>query len=226
MAHVDIEYWSDPLCIWAYVAQPKLERVLDEWGREVRVTYHVVPVFGSVVQRFRDGKWAAAGPRGRAETTKRVAKNHGFDVSGACWVEDCPTTSWAAGAALKAVFAMEAAGQIPPGRGAKYQLQMRRRFFDENQNVARRAVQLELAEALEIPRGPLAQRLDDGSALAALFEDHERRQRVGIQGSPTYVFDGGRAMLYGNFSEDVLHATVSELVRGLHPEAIAPGTKC
>ncbi len=226
MDHIDFDYWSDPLCIWAYVAQPKLEHVLDAWGEQVHVSYHVVPVFGSVVQRFRDGKWAKAGPEGRAETTRRVAAEHGFEVSGACWLGDCPASSWAAGVALEGVFAMEAAGEIEAGKGAAYQLAMRRRFFEDNENVARRRVQLELAEALSVPRAGLESRLDDGSALAALFEDHDRRQRMGIQGSPTFVFDGGRAMLYGNFSEDVLSATVAELVRGLHPDTIHPGTRC
>lgn len=40
-------YWSDPLCIWALVAQKKLDRVLAELGEHVHVEYRVVPVFGS-----------------------------------------------------------------------------------------------------------------------------------------------------------------------------------
>lgn len=35
----------------------------------------------------------------------------------------------------------------------------------------------------------------------------------------TVVFDGGRAMLYGNVSEGVLRATVAELVAGVEPGA-------
>jgi len=210
------EYWSDPLCIWAFVAQSKLEHVLDRWERCIDVRYHVVPIFGSVVGRLRDGVWAKQGVEGRAETTRRVAAAQGReDVSGAIWLDDCPASSWPPCVALKAVFAMESVEEIAPGSGAAYQLAMRERFFIENKNVARRSEQLTLAEALELPRASLERRLDDGSAAAALWEDHERRESMRIQGSPTYVFEGGRAMLYGNFPVHVLTATVAELVAGL-----------
>ena len=78
-------------------------------------------------------------------------------------------------------------------------------------------MQLEVAEGLGLPRGPIEQRLDDGSALAAVCEDHAEKERLRIQGSPTYVFDGGRAMLYGNFDYGILRSTVEELVRGAGP---------
>ena len=54
-------YWSDPLCIWAYVAQDKLDSILQEWGDRLDVEYRVVPVFGSVPWRFSEGTWAAKG---------------------------------------------------------------------------------------------------------------------------------------------------------------------
>ena len=47
-ARLKFSYWSDPLCIWALVAQQKLERVLTELGEHVRVDYRVIPVFGSL----------------------------------------------------------------------------------------------------------------------------------------------------------------------------------
>ena len=76
---------------------------------------------------------------------------------------------------------------------------------------------LEAAEALELPRADLEQRLDDGTALAALWEDHNERESLKIQGSPTYLFDGGRARLYGGFGYGILHATVDQLVHGHCP---------
>ena len=60
-------------------------------------------------------------------------------------------------------------------------------------------------------------RLDDGSALAAVCEDHAEKERLRLQGSPTYVFDGGRAVLYGNFDYAILQSTIEELVRGIDP---------
>lgn len=220
MKRVAFEYWSDPLCVWAFVAQTKLDQILDEAGDKLEVRYHIVPVFGSIPWRFSAGPWADQGVEGRIEATRRIAENNGrHDVSGECWAKDCPSSSWSSGAASKAVFGAENDGEIAPGRGAEFLLQLRERFFVDRLNIARRDVQLQVAERLEIPRASVERRLDDGSALAALWEDERRKQELKIQGSPTYVFDGGRAMLYGNFSFGILHATVEELVGGLSPGA-------
>lgn len=211
-------YWTDPLCIWALVAQDKLNRLLGEWGACLDVEYHVVPVFGSLPWRFSKGPWASGGVPARVAATRKVAEQHGWtNVSGEVWAKAMPASSWAPGAAIKAVFDLERQGLVPPGAGADYQWRMRLRFFVDERNVAQRGEQLALAEELGLPRGPIEDRLDDGSALAALWEDHQERETQKIQGSPTYVFDGGRAQLYGNFAWGVLHATVEELLRGLEP---------
>lgn len=213
---IEFSYWSDPLCIWALVAQTKLERILEELGSHLTVDYRIVPVFGSVPWRFKEGPWAKDGVDGRVAITKRIAEQAGRkDVSGACWRTCTPASTWSPSSAIKAVFAMEAEGVAAAGAGARYQLALRERFFVAEENIARRGVQLAVAEALAVPRAPLEQRLDDGSALAAVWEDYSEKERLRIQGSPTYVFDGGRAMLYGNFDYGMLHSTVQELVRGM-----------
>jgi predicted DsbA family dithiol-disulfide isomerase len=209
-------YWSDPLCIWAFVAQSKLDRILEAHGDRLEVAYRIVPVFGSVPQRFAQGPWAKEGVQGRVAATARIAREHGHpEVSGEIWLSDPPSSSWAAGAALKAVFTLEAKERLPQGTAAEYQWQMRRRFFVDNRNVARRHEQLALAEALSVPRAELEALLDDGSALSALWEDYADKETLRIQGSPTYVFEGGRAQLYGNFAFGILSATVDELLRGM-----------
>ncbi len=215
-------HFSDPLCIWAFVANDKLQQLLREVGERLEVDYRVVPVFGSVPWRFARGPWAGAGIEGRVRATAEIAAQHGHpEVSGACWSGDCPASSWAAGAAVKAVCALEREGTVPSGTGGRYHHALRHKFFVDNVNVARRAAQLELAEALGVPRAGIERQLDDGSALAALWEDQLETERLKLQGSPTYVFDGGRAMLYGNFTYGVLHATVEELLHGLRPEGSA-----
>lgn len=208
-------YWSDPLCIWAMVAQPKLDRILGELGAHVRVDYRIVPVFGSVPWRFAQGPWAKDGVEGRVAATRRIAEQGGCpEVSGECWRKVTPASSWAPAAAIKAVFALEERGEEA---GPAYQRALRERFFLGEANIALRSVQLEVAETQGLPRAPIEARLDDGSALAAVCEDHAEKERLRLQGSPTYVFDGGRAMLYGNFDYGILRATIEELVRGAGP---------
>lgn len=213
---LSFEYWSDPLCIWAYVAQPRLDRVLAHHGDSLDVRYHIVPVFGSLPWRFREGPWSAGGVAGRVAATARVAAQFGHDgITGAVWRDDCPASSWAPGIAIKSVFALEARGDAPEGSGAAYQWALRRAFFEDNRNVARRSVQFEVAEALSVSRSAIEALRDDGTGLALLWEDDQRRTETRIQGSPTYVFDGGRARLYGNFKERVLRSTIDELLDDL-----------
>ena len=214
-------YWSDPLCIWAFVAEQKLERVLGELGEHVRVDYRIIPVFGSVPSRFAAGPWAKEGVEGRVLATRKIAEQGGrSDVSGECWRKAMPSSSWAPASAIKAVFGLE--GGRGEQVGPTYQRALRERFFVGEVNIALRSVQLEVAEEMGLPRGPIEARLDDGSALAAVCEDHAEKERLHLQGSPTYVFDGGRAMLYGNFGYGILRSTVEELVRGID----AGGSAC
>jgi predicted DsbA family dithiol-disulfide isomerase len=217
MSKLSFGHWTDPLCIWAFVAQDQLERLLAELAHRLTVDYRVVPVFGSVPWRFTQGGWASGGVDGRARATAEIAAAHGHpEVDGSCWRNDCPASSWAPAAAIKAVAALEREGVVEPGATGQYQHALRRRFFVDCRNIARRAVQLETAEALGLSRADIERRLDDGSALALLCEDLEEKERRKLQGSPTYVFDQGRAMLYGNVTYGVLHATVEELLREVH----------
>lgn len=211
---LSIDYWSDPLCIWAYVAEDKLHRLEDRFGDQITLRWRVVPVFGDIQARFSSGVWAG-GPEGKAALTVRVARQQGHDeVTGRVWIDDTPTSSWAPAAAFEAVRALESHGALPTGTSSGWLRHLRYAFFVQDRNIARREVQRACAEEHGLPWEAVERRLDDGSALAAVWSSHEERQRLGIQGSPTWVFDGGRAVLYGNVHEGVLQATVDQLLRG------------
>ena len=179
MNKVEIAYWSDPLCIWAFVARDKLAKVREDFGDKVQINLHIVPVFGSIPQRFRDGSWSKAGVEGRIAAMQRIAREHaGLEICCQVWRDDPPSSSWTPSAAFKAVQMMVAAGQAPEGAEGAYLERMREWFFLENRNVARRSVQLALAESLDIPRAPLEEVRDNGEAFAALWEDHQERERL------------------------------------------------
>lgn len=213
---IRFSYWSDPLCVWAYVAQGKLDRLLAGHPHTLDVSYRVVPVFGSVRWRFEQGPWASEGVEGRVRKTAEIARRFDHpEVSGECWRVAGQTSSWSPGAAIKAVSLAQEAGVCAPQSTASYQRALRQTFFVDGLNIGLREVQLAVAEQCGIARAGIEAALDDGRALAALWEDHQERETLGIQGSPTYVFDDGRAILYGNVSERVINATVDELLGGM-----------
>lgn len=215
-----IAYWSDPLCVWAYLAEDKLRELDAVFGDAISLHWRVVPVFGSVPARFHGGVWAAEGRAGRATKTVELAQRFGHtEVHGRVWLDDPPASSWSPAAAFEAVRLLEEEGGAPAGAAGAYLRALRHAFFVEDRNIARREVQEGVARAQGLPESALAAALDDGRAVARVFEAHEERQRLGIQGSPTWVFDGGRAVLYGNVHAGVLRSTVAQLLEGQAPGA-------
>lgn len=209
------EYWLDPLCIWAFVGRDKLDRIREEYGDRLEVRLRIVPIFGSFEHRFTRGAWAKEGVAGRVEATARVAREHGHpEVSGEVWAKDTPSTSWAPSMAFKAAQEIERDGSVPEGTAERYLRALQDRFFVDDVNIARRSIQLEVANDHGIDGEALGPCLDDGRALARLHEDALEKDRLGLRGSPSFVFDDGRTMLYGNFAYGVLRETIAQLLAG------------
>lgn len=72
-ARIRFSYWSDPRCIWAFVAQDKLDRLIRRHGGDLQIAHHVVPVFGSLRQRFAKGSWSKGGIEGHVRETAEIA---------------------------------------------------------------------------------------------------------------------------------------------------------
>jgi predicted DsbA family dithiol-disulfide isomerase len=94
-------------------------------------------------------------------------------------------------------------------------LRIRRAFFCEGQDIGHMPLLLELAEAENLDADELRHHLDDGSALAALSSDLRSANQLGVRGSPTWILNNGRQVLYGNVGYRILAANIEELLR--HP---------
>ena len=69
---VQIDYYTDVLCVWAWIAQRRVEEIIDRWGAEVSVSYRFVDVFGDTASKI-GGKWAGRG--GYAGFSEHVAQS-------------------------------------------------------------------------------------------------------------------------------------------------------
>src|SRR5665811_1610778 len=63
MSVVKVSYFSDALCIWAYIAQARIDAVKEKFGDSVRLNYRFCSVFGNtalkVTSTWRDkGEYA------------------------------------------------------------------------------------------------------------------------------------------------------------------------
>lgn len=104
-------------------------------------------------------------------------------------------------------------GDGPEPLSAALAWELRTAFFRDGRDIGRWAVLREIAAARGVDVDAVQQALDDGHAYAALARDARLKEDFRIEGSPTFVLDGGRQKLYGNVGYRVLEANVRELLR-------------
>jgi predicted DsbA family dithiol-disulfide isomerase len=221
---VKVAYYSDVLCVWAYVAQIKVDEMRDQLGDKVDVDCHFIPVFGDTAEKIGRGWKDRGGFAGYGRHVLETAQRFPHvQVHSDIWTKDIPPSSAGCHLALKAVQQLcdqelAAPGSLGQYGGRalveEYAWRLREAFFVRLTNVAERAVHLELAESLDIPIEALQRAIDDGSAFAALCGDWELQKRHSVQGSPTWVLNEGRQKLYGNVGYRIIEANLKELLAG------------
>jgi len=215
---VSIMHFSDVLCIWAYVAQIRMEKLEAKFGEKTDVHYHFIQVFGSVAAKMEQN-WSHRG--GLAAYGKLVcdvaSKYDHINVHEDIWVKNTPTSSASCHLFLKAVQLLERKGELPVQRGSKSTIesvaaQMRKDFFEGLVDISALSAQHDIAEKLSLPMDKIQAEIATGAAFAALDSDHQLKEKLRVQGSPTVVFNEGRQMIYGNVGYRVMEANVHELL--------------
>lgn len=212
---IDIDYYTDVLCVWAWIAQRRIDQLCEDYGQQIQLKHHYLPLFSDTVTRMQS-QWGHRGSyEGFADHLQEAIEPYDFaPVNDRVWREVRPTTSAGAHLMLKATqLAYDEA------TSAKLALRLRQAFFVEAQDIGQRGVNLELAQELGIDKQALMAKFDDGTALAALMADHAQAQAQNIKGSPSWVMNEGRQVIYGNVGYRVLHANVEELLRSPENEA-------
>ena len=72
--------------------------------------------------------------------------------------------------------------------------------------------QLLASAAIDLEPRAVLEHVENGEAYAALHRDHELAKSYGVLGSPTYVFNEGRQLLYGNVGYRIIDANLRELL--------------
>ena len=92
----------------------------------------------------------------------------------------------------------------------------RNSFFNDAQNIGNLDVLYHLVKDQGLDRDVIQNSILDGTAMAALMGDYKKAKEQGIKGSPSYVMNNGRQILYGNVGYRVIHINIQELLK--HPE--------
>ena len=209
--NIAIDYFSDVLCVWAWIAQPRLEELEKQWGNEITVRHHFVDVFGDCHQKIPD-TWGK--DNGFEEFGNHVQHSaEPFDltrINPDIWRKVRPRSSAQAHLILRAAGLTELAWQLPA-----LAKRIREAFFCEAKDIGDQGVLMGLTEELGFDASELQEKLKDGSAIAAYSADIKRSSELGVRGSPTWILNSGRQVLYGNIGYRILSANIEELMS--HP---------
>jgi len=214
MTTVPIVCFSDVLCIWAYLAELRIDAVRKAFGDQVSIQHRFCSVFWDTARKI-PATWAdRGGYEGfNAHLMHTAEKFPEIEVHPDLWLSVRPASSWGAHLLLKAAQLDEAAGGCAPGAAEAAIHGMRRAFFRDARDIGARAVQLSVLEAAGVAPGRAEGLVDNGQAFAALASDYQEAEAMKVQGSPTFVLNEGRQKLYGNVGYRIIEANVLELLR-------------
>lgn len=222
MPQVQVSYYSDVLCIWAYAAQRRLNELVQKFGDDLSIDAHFCSVFADAWGKI-DEKWASRGGfEGFNQHINEVAQGfQHIDVHDRLWLETRPRTSASAHLFLKAIECIERDGAGSDCKSQPYlerlstraAWELRTAFFALAKDISDWQVHRQIADGLGIDYALVDEKIRSSEAVAQLAVDYNVSQNHGVEGSPTFIMNDGRQKLFGNVGYRLLEANVQELLR-------------
>jgi predicted DsbA family dithiol-disulfide isomerase len=94
MPIVEVTYFSDLLCVWAYVSQARIDAVKEKFGNSVRIKHRFCSVFGDTVEKINSSWKDKNGYEGFNLHLRHVAERFlHIEVHPEIWLKTRPLTS-------------------------------------------------------------------------------------------------------------------------------------
>jgi predicted DsbA family dithiol-disulfide isomerase len=204
-----IDYVSDVLCVWAWVSEERNKELQLQFHEQLSLQPKFINLFGNTEARIGKGWQEKGGFDGFAKHTQEVvAKFPELTLNDKVWSDVRPTSSMPAHLYLKAA---ELSGSDTETI-LKLARSLRHAFFADGLDISKFEVIEMVFATIGVSVDTINEQLKNGSAYAALWNDQLFREEQHIKGSPSYVIDGGRQILFGNVSYRVIEANINELV--------------
>ena len=219
MSVVEVTYFSDVLCIWAYASQARIEAVKEKFGDAVQIKQRFCSVFGDTAGKITSTWKNKGGYDGFNSHLRKVAEQFPhIEVHPAIWLSTRPPTSTSAHLFIKAVqqWERESGGLRNHSSESIFDQVIwafRCAFFRDCRDIARWDVQCETAEAFGADIAAIERCIHNGRAFASLDADYKDADNMRIEGSPSFVLNEGRQKLYGNIGFRLIEANIQELLR-------------
>jgi predicted DsbA family dithiol-disulfide isomerase len=215
MEPIRIFYFSDVLCVWAYIAQIRLDELKTTFEDKIVIARHFVPVFGVAREKLENRWRERGGLQGYSNHVQEVGKKFvHITIHPDIWTKVTPFSSTSCHLFLHAIQLLEAKGLVEQNQQVfeKATRAFREAFFTQLTDVSDRKVQFEIAEELRLPTAAIQAQIDSGEAYAELSKDFELVKEHTVTVSPTLIFNEGRQRLNGNVGYRVIEANIRELL--------------
>jgi predicted DsbA family dithiol-disulfide isomerase len=215
---VEITYFSDVLCVWAYVSQARIDAVKEKFRAAVRIENRFCSVFGDTARKITSSWKDRGGYEGFNAHLRQVAERFPhIEIHPDIWLKTRPLTSASAHLFMTAVQQWEHQSEVTGGQSAanifdQVVWSFRCAFFRDCRDISRWDVQCEIAEELGVNVNAIEECIHGGAAFARLAGDYQDADKMRIEGSPSFVLNEGRQKLYGNVGFHVMEANIQELL--------------
>ena len=215
---ITIDYFSDVLCVWAYGGQVRLDELRREFGADVYVRERFTPLFSDTPTKIGKGWSDRDGFPGFARHTSEVCSQWDHArLSPEVWDRVRPVSSSTAHLFLRAVglcLGLDNDKQQVQERQlfARLSTRIRCAFFEEGKDIAQLSTLMAILGSSDPSEDAVRSELESGRAAAALHQDAMLAEHYGVRGSPSYVINEGRQVLFGNLGYRIIEANLRELL--------------
>lgn len=203
-----LTYYSDILCIWAYISQARIDEVSRRFVDEVDIDYRFCSVFGDTAHKIGSA-WSDRGAyAGFGKHLHEVAAEFAhIELHPEVWQFTRPLSSTPAHLVMKAVQ------RIDKAQCRAVMKELRSAFFQRCLDIGNWSVLKNALQTVQVSVKDVQEIIDSGKAYADLEADRRDQQSLLVQGSPTFLLNDGRQKLFGNVGYGVIEANIKELLR-------------
>ena len=208
---VKLQYFTDVLCIWAYVAQIRVEELQKNFKDKIEFEYYFAPLFGDVSTKIGLGWADRGGYEGFSKHVHHVASSFPhMEIHPDIWTVCRPKTSATAHLFINAAQILPSVSDLETEMLIQ---KIRTAFFKEAKDISDVAILMDIAKELSLDSSAIWDSYISGESFAKYNRDNELYHHLSLKGSPTYYLNEGRQLLYGNVGYKLLEANVNELLR-------------
>lgn len=210
-----VDYYSDILCVWAWIAQRRIDELNKQLGDKIELKYHYLDVFGDAINKIPTQWQQRGGYDGfAAHVVESASIYEDAHINKDIWAKVRPTSSANPHLVLKAIELTYSCKH-----SINLALKFRQAFFVEAKDISDISVLFTIIEEVGLDSSIVNKALLDGSAIAGLMNNYQEAKKLSLKGSPSYIIDNGRQTLYGNVGYRVLLANIEEQLNKPESEA-------